>query len=64
MMPAAPTGDYINLRLDGMTIRDYFAAVAIAGQVDVREDFQLRIVTAAYQMADAMLAERAKGDRR
>lgn len=50
-------------RMSDATLRDYFAAMVMMGMVDVREDFQVRLSEAAYQMADAMLAERAKGGR-
>ncbi len=58
---------------DGMTLRDYFAAAALQGflggpgmevvtQAAKEEGFdeQTFIVRTAYQMADAMLAERDK----
>ena len=48
----------------GMTLRDYFAAKAIAGICAHRESWGLTsphaLAALAYNIADAMLAERAK----
>lgn len=48
----------------GVTIRDYFAAQTLAGLVPVWNDrgstFAGDIAKSAYEIADAMLAERAK----
>lgn len=49
--------------LDGMTLRDYFAAKAMQGICAHPETWGLHIeavATKAYAMADAMLAERSK----
>lgn len=53
----------------GITMRDYFAAKAMAGyltgdallkQSDTAAEWVKKTATAAYEMADAMLAERNK----
>ena len=52
----------------GMTLRDYFAAKAMQGilaqaggtAISSIEDDAARATSAAYRIADAMLAERAK----
>ena len=45
----------------GMTLRDYFAAKAMQGMmVDVEQPRCDYIADIAYEMADAMLAEREK----
>lgn len=60
------TGQPVNGFYDtGMTLRDYFAAKAMAGVVAspdyVEEEwFQEYIARQAYQMADAMLSQREK----
>ena len=55
---------------DGMTLRDYFAAKAVAGIFypaiveSLAQDIDLdcdKIAGFAYTMADAMIAEREKG---
>ncbi len=62
-----PAGvEFVDCRNNGMTIRDYFAAKAMQADLfyqglEGREDV-LHIAGMAYQMADAMLAERMKGD--
>ncbi len=54
---------------DGMTLRDYFAAAALTGFFTVSNELHKinggkitkeDLATTAYQVADAMLAERAK----
>jgi hypothetical protein len=57
----------------GMSLRDYFAAQAMAGMltnghgptafwiIDKPRDGRLPLTEKAYQIADAMLAERAAG---
>ncbi len=56
----------------GMTLRDWFAGQALAGWLasycdtpchpaDNSPDARLSVARASYDMADAMLAERAKG---
>lgn len=53
---------------EGMTLRDYFASQVLPGVVqvcanDVRQEDETRaqhFVRVAYELADAMLAERAK----
>jgi hypothetical protein len=62
-------GEYTNYGSDGMSIRDFFAAQALAGglQQDARDDMDCAwwyhaedIAKRAYGIADAMLAEREK----
>jgi hypothetical protein len=59
------TGVYDNAH-DGMTLRDYFAAKTLVGILQVPElrpasDEEIRhLAMRVYQVADAMLAERAK----
>ena len=44
----------------GMTLRDFFASQAMIGLVqDTNDPFEV-IATAAYEMADVMMNERAK----
>ena len=55
--------DDVNCR--GMTLRDYFAAKALAGAVshsllEIKPENVDRIACVIWQIADAMLAERAK----
>lgn len=50
----------------GMTLRDYFAGQALAGfagsqSANVYSWVEDRVARSAYEIADAMLAERAKG---
>lgn len=48
---------------NGMTLRDYFAAKAMAAMLASPETFHLdcaRVASGAYEYADAMLAEREK----
>lgn len=57
--PAFPVGDGHGHRLQGMTLRDYSAAAAL--QTEWMGDYSLIEQTRlAYEIADAMLAERAK----
>jgi hypothetical protein len=45
----------------GMSLRDYFASLAMQGVLASDIDAPLdKLVAAAYEMADAMLAEREK----
>jgi hypothetical protein len=56
------SGD-ISYAEDGMTLRDYFAAKALQGLIATAEDpYKIRtaLATEAYDLADAMLKERAK----
>jgi hypothetical protein len=49
----------------GMTLRDYFAAKAMQAlftDAFAEEFYEEKIAEAAYQIADAMLAERSKGN--
>lgn len=46
----------------GMTLRDYFAAKAMAAYLpECGKASMSRVAQAAYEMADAMLEQRAKG---
>ena len=59
-------GDQIVTEQDGMTLRDYFAAKAMAAMIasDVSERMgdkdQAMIAAVAYQQADAMISARIK----
>ena len=61
-----PDGGVVKWGEDGMTLRDYFAAKAMAGfnksMVDYGWDAEILEAHAidAYRIADAMLRERAK----
>lgn len=56
---------YTTDTLGGMTLRDYFAAQALAGMLAaVVGDFDERVAAkSAYTLADAMLAARKAGDK-
>jgi hypothetical protein len=60
--PAFPRldGGYLNHKMqEGMTLRDYFAGQALAmAQADTPKN----LAEWAYMVADAMLAQRTKGD--
>lgn len=60
--PAFPIhGPVTGYQFPGLTLRDYFAAKAMAVMVDrFRDDTFAYIAQEAYTMADAMLQERAK----
>lgn len=61
--PAFPTLEEhgFNSGMPGMTLRDYFAAKAMQGQVASEGEATAEDMASwAYLMADAMLAERAK----
>ena len=45
-----------------MTLRDYFAGQALAGLITQTGWMTSQLVIAAYQTADAMLAEREKSN--
>ena len=55
--PPQPPTHYI---VGPMTLRDYFAGQAMAGLITQEGWKTSELVTAAYQTADAMLAEREK----
>ncbi len=66
---AFPSPHFADKELQGMSLRDYFAAKAFSsawkafedGYFDAGEDsINENVASCAYQMADAMLAERAK----
>ena len=62
--PAFPQDEFGGVK--GMSLRDYFAGQALASQIQalaVREGSwsPQRCVELAYEFADAMLAEREKG---
>lgn len=62
----------VTLKAAGLSIRDYFAAKALQGQMQREKDFgktvreqgfakyAAHLAETSYQMADAMLAERSK----
>ena len=57
--PAFPcTPDHLD---EGMTLRDYFAAKALANRYTSDDTCPHKVAQWAYQVADAMLTERAKG---
>lgn len=50
-----------DFNMPGMTLRDYFAAAALIGmQAHPANERPLHVATWAYEVADAMLAEREK----
>ena len=55
--PAFPTkpGHWME---EGMTLRDYFAAKAIAGVLSAGGNYPSSLARHAYEIADAMLAEK------
>lgn len=61
------SGPHIAKR-DGMTLRDYFAGQALAGKLasdnpgGIDRGYAAQVAVQAYWVADAMLAERAKGN--
>lgn len=55
-----PVGD-VYLAYPGMTLRDYFAGQALASE-RLTGVSPLLTAQAAYELADAMLVERAKGE--
>jgi hypothetical protein len=57
--PAFPTPTH-NLKNDGMTLRDYFAAKAMQGFVANGNTNVQEIAQASYIVADAMLKARGK----
>ena len=63
--PAFPTTKESHLMIcsEGMTLRDYFAAKAMQGMLEMAEYRDLtseEYARGAYRVADAMLAEREK----
>ena len=59
--PAFPVHYEIDSRREGMTLRDYFAAKAMEAMLRCVSDAgENDLAGASYDMADAMLAERAK----
>lgn len=57
----------LQLREHGMTLRDYFAAKAMHASLVTNdfypdENWRIGIAMDAYKMADAMLAERERGE--
>jgi len=63
--PAFPNLGYnADQNYNGMTLRDWFAGQALAGEcarTASSEMFPQNAAVAAYKIADAMLAEREKG---
>lgn len=60
--PAFPSWDYQMMGdSGGMTVRDYFAAKAMAIAAQENPDESVHVIARlSYGLADAMLAERAK----
>jgi hypothetical protein len=60
---AFPRGNAHCALQDGMSLRDYFAAQALAGYVDEEGNpyNESEIAEWCYKVADAMLAERSRG---
>jgi len=61
------SGYGLSMRDPGMTLRDYFAGqvapTALAWSIDeCDDDHHIMAAKLAYQFADAMLAQRTKGD--
>jgi hypothetical protein len=63
----APTKEVIYTNASGMTLRDYFAAKAMASLIDRSNELAMNqkewrpaLAAASYAIADAMLAERDK----
>jgi hypothetical protein len=57
------TPNHYPLGTTGMSLRDYFAAAALAGIAEggIEQDYEpSHIAVIAYRLADAMLAEREK----
>lgn len=58
------TGASYEIDEPGMSLRDYFAGMALQGimatRTDFRPEWQSEYAWRAYSMADVMLAERAK----
>lgn len=58
---AFPFGDYTNGGEQGMTLRDYFAAAALTGQLSTDQGYcaeARKIACWSYEIADAMLEAR------
>lgn len=63
--PAFPNASDVNGHCSGLSLRDYFAGQALIGILGARHGFLVDVGTSsapgyAYQVADGMLAERAK----
>ena len=59
MIPCGRDGDYTSVELQGMSLRDYFAATSMAAYRNQSFDSQPKDVARwAYLDADAMLAAR------
>ena len=63
--PAFPSPMFASQAAHGMTLRDYFAAQVITSWLHVsasdQKDMAKKAARLAYEVADAMLAEREKG---
>jgi len=57
----AQFGQY-EVDVPGMTLRDYFAAKAMQINLGFKDWANAEIARDAYKLADAMIAERAKGE--
>jgi hypothetical protein len=62
MIPIDREGGHTEVRCLGMSMRDYFAAAALTQIIAdaPAKDAWSKIAFRAYELADAMLAERAK----
>jgi hypothetical protein len=69
--PAFPATNHHGHKLEGMTLRDYFAAKAMQGLIAHEErakqlgshnlgDFDVRVAVCAYRYADSMLKARGQ----
>jgi len=69
--PAFPATNHHGHKLEGMTLRDYFAAKAMQGLIAHEErakqlgshnlgDFDVRVAVCAYRYADSMLEARGQ----
>jgi hypothetical protein len=58
--PAFGHGDHVHGGYPGMSLRDWFAGQVITGNFHIDPSVQASYARTAYEMADAMLAARAK----
>ena len=62
--PAFPMEDAGGAVWPGMSLRDFYAAVAMHALLTAWKDSHLNIEEAAYEMAERMLKERRKAEER